>query len=240
MLTGIGRPVRCRRGWCRRGWVGVWLLLGAYVRHDARCQASHRSHSRAVDENDFGIRAREQNGGGVALSAKCRSGNGSDFAVRGPMAGPCANAFQYHIDQGERTNLGCPLARSESPGGRSLGDRCESRSCRRPEGGSRLPQRSGNQRAKDRHRNIKARILVCIGADDPLIPPEQRAAFEAEMRCAGADWQMHLYGNTVHGFTNPEASIPNMPEATRYSALADARSRASPQELLSETLGQTG
>jgi dienelactone hydrolase len=50
---------------------------------------------------------------------------------------------------------------------------------------------------------IKARILVCIGADDPMIPPEQRAAFEAEMRDAGVDWQMHLYGNTVHRFTNP-------------------------------------
>ena len=28
---------------------------------------------------------------------------------------------------------------------------------------------------------MKARILVCIGADDPMIPPEQRAAFESEV-----------------------------------------------------------
>jgi dienelactone hydrolase len=83
---------------------------------------------------------------------------------------------------------------------------------------------------------IKARILVCIGADDPMIPPEQRAAFEAEMRDAGADWQMHLYGNTVHSFTNPDAGKLNMPNAIRYSAEADARSWASLQELFSETL----
>ena len=84
---------------------------------------------------------------------------------------------------------------------------------------------------------IKARILVCIGADDPMIPPEQRATFEAEMRDAGVDWQMHLYGNTVHSFTNQEAAKRNMPNAIRYSAEADTRSWASLQELFSETLG---
>jgi dienelactone hydrolase len=85
---------------------------------------------------------------------------------------------------------------------------------------------------------IKARILVCIGADDPMIPPEQRAAFEDEMRRAGADWQMHLYGNTVHSFTNPEAAKRNMPDAIRYSREADKRSWAALQELFSETLVQ--
>ena len=83
---------------------------------------------------------------------------------------------------------------------------------------------------------IKPRILVCIGADDPMIPPEQRATFEAEMREAGVDWQMHLYGNTVHSFTNPEAAKRNMPEAIRYGAEADARSWAALQQLFAETL----
>jgi dienelactone hydrolase len=41
---------------------------------------------------------------------------------------------------------------------------------------------------------IKARILVCIGADDPFIPANQRAEFESEMRDAGADWEMQVYG----------------------------------------------
>ena len=83
---------------------------------------------------------------------------------------------------------------------------------------------------------IQARVLVCIGADDPMIPPEQRAGFEAEMRGAGVDWQMHLYGNTVHSFTNQGAAARNMPDAIRYSPDADARSWASMQALFDETL----
>ncbi len=83
---------------------------------------------------------------------------------------------------------------------------------------------------------IKARVLVCIGADDPMIPHAQRAEFETEMRDARVDWQMHLYGGTVHSFTNEEAGHRNMPEAIRYSAEADARSWVSLRELLSETL----
>jgi dienelactone hydrolase len=83
---------------------------------------------------------------------------------------------------------------------------------------------------------IKARVLVCIGADDPMIPPSQRADFETEMRDAGVDWQMHLYGKTVHSFTNRAAAKRNMPDAIRYSAEADVRSWSSLRELFSETL----
>ena len=81
---------------------------------------------------------------------------------------------------------------------------------------------------------IKARILVCIGGDDPFIPLEQRADFEAEMRDAGVDWQMNLYGNTVHSFTNPNAANAKRPDALRYSAQADKRSWKSMQDLFVE------
>ena len=84
---------------------------------------------------------------------------------------------------------------------------------------------------------IKAKVLVCIGADDPMIPADQRAEFESEMRDAGVDWQMDLYGGTVHSFTNQEAAKRNMPDAIRYSPEADARSWAAMRELFSETLG---
>ncbi len=85
-------------------------------------------------------------------------------------------------------------------------------------------------------KSIRARILVCIGADDPMIPSDQRAAFETEMRDAGVDWQMHLYGGTVHSFTNQRAAGANMPDAIRYSAEADARSWSALQALFAETL----
>lgn len=84
---------------------------------------------------------------------------------------------------------------------------------------------------------IKGRILVCIGADDPFISPEERATFEKEMRDAEADWQMHLYGNVVHSFTNETASRANRPTAVRYDAGADRRSWQSMQNLLAEALG---
>jgi dienelactone hydrolase len=83
---------------------------------------------------------------------------------------------------------------------------------------------------------IKARILACIGADDPMIDAAQRAAFETEMRDAKADWQLHLYGNTVHSFTNQEAAKRNMPDAIRYSPEADASSWAAMSQLFGETL----
>lgn len=83
---------------------------------------------------------------------------------------------------------------------------------------------------------VKSRVLVCIGGDDPMIPAEQRHTFEDEMRAAGADWQVHVYGNTVHSFTNTEAGKRNMPEAIRYSADADRRSWAAMQELFGEVL----
>ena len=83
---------------------------------------------------------------------------------------------------------------------------------------------------------IQAKVLVCIGADDPMIPAEQRTGFETEMREAGVDWQMHLYGNTVHSFTNQGAAERNMPDAIRYSPEADARSWAAMRALFDEAL----
>jgi dienelactone hydrolase len=70
---------------------------------------------------------------------------------------------------------------------------------------------------------VKARILVCHGADDPLIPPAQVNAFMDEMTKAGADWQFISYGNTVHSFTNPQADGTMMP-GIKYNAQSDARS----------------
>ncbi len=94
----------------------------------------------------------------------------------------------------------------------------------------------GTAAPKSDAKAIKGRVLVCIGADDPMIKPDDRATFAAEMGEAGVDWQMHLYGNTVHSFTNKAAGRRNMPDAIRYSAEADARSWAAMQELFAETI----
>ncbi len=86
-------------------------------------------------------------------------------------------------------------------------------------------------------KNIKGKVLVCIGADDPGITPEQRAAFEQEMREGGVDWQMHVYGGVVHSFTNPAADKVGRPEFARYDAAADARSWGSMIALFDEVFG---
>ncbi len=75
---------------------------------------------------------------------------------------------------------------------------------------------------EDRGR-IQARILVCHGADDPLVPPEALAAFEAGMREAKADWVLVKYGGAVHSFTNPAAD-GKFNEGVRYDPAADRRS----------------
>ena len=95
----------------------------------------------------------------------------------------------------------------------------------------------GTAAPKEDAKRIKGRVLVCIGADDPMIAAEQRAGFETEMRDAGVDWQMHLYGGTVHSFTNQNAAKRNKPEAIRYSPDADRRSWAAMTELFGEVFG---
>ena len=53
---------------------------------------------------------------------------------------------------------------------------------------------------------VKAKILVCNGADDPFIQPETVTAFKATMDNAGADYKYVAYEGATHSFTNPEAT----------------------------------
>ena len=83
---------------------------------------------------------------------------------------------------------------------------------------------------------VRASVLVLTGAEDPLAPPDQVAAFEDEMRAAGvADWQVVSYGNTLHGFTNPAAD-GSMMRTALYHAQSDRRSWAAMKSFLDETL----
>ena len=79
---------------------------------------------------------------------------------------------------------------------------------------------------------IKAKILALHGHDDPLAPVDQVLAFEQEMTSAGADWQLHTFGNTLHAFTNPQANSPDFGMA--YQADADRRSWLAMENFLTE------
>ena len=70
---------------------------------------------------------------------------------------------------------------------------------------------------------VKTKILVCTGSDDTMIPPENVNAFETEMKNAGADWQVIVYGGAKHSFTNPNSDSIAMP-GIGYNKLVDQRS----------------
>lgn len=81
---------------------------------------------------------------------------------------------------------------------------------------------------------IPAKILVLHGYDDPMVSPQQVLALADELTQAGADWQIHAYGNTVHAFTNPKVNDPGF--GTVYNLVADRRSWQSMGNFLAEVL----
>ena len=54
--------------------------------------------------------------------------------------------------------------------------------------------------------NVKAKILVLNGADDPFVGSDAIDEFKNEMDVAGADYEFVNYPDTVHSFTNPGAT----------------------------------
>lgn len=80
---------------------------------------------------------------------------------------------------------------------------------------------------------IKAKILICNGAQDPFMTPEVFAAFTSAMIAAGADWQVNLYGRARHSFTNVDADKLGM-DAYAYNGEADRRSWQAMRSLFAE------
>ena len=81
-------------------------------------------------------------------------------------------------------------------------------------------------------KNIKGKVLVLHGADDPNVNPEV-AGFQEEMRNAKVDWEMISYGNAVHSFTDWNAGSDNSKGAA-YNEKADKRSWEAMQQFFAE------
>ncbi len=79
---------------------------------------------------------------------------------------------------------------------------------------------------------IKAKVLALHGNDDPMVPADDVVALGKELTAAGADWQIHTYGNTLHAFTKPEANDPGF--GTVYNEQADRRSWQAMKNFLEE------
>lgn len=72
-------------------------------------------------------------------------------------------------------------------------------------------------------KNIKCKVLVCHGGDDPFVKMSDFMTFQEEMKNAKVDYQLIVYGGAVHSFTNPDAG--NDPsKGAAYNPSADKRS----------------
>lgn len=73
---------------------------------------------------------------------------------------------------------------------------------------------------------LKAKILVCHGAADKFVTPQEVNNFKKQMDSVGADYTFKVYPNATHAFTNPASTETgkkfNMPIA--YNAEADKNS----------------
>jgi dienelactone hydrolase len=83
-------------------------------------------------------------------------------------------------------------------------------------------------------RNIKAKVLVLHGGDDPMVPNKQVEAFQEEMRKGRVDWQFISYGGAVHKFSNPAAGEDSS-KGLAYNERADRRSWEAMRALFAET-----
>ena len=81
-------------------------------------------------------------------------------------------------------------------------------------------------------KNIKCKVLVQAGADDPFQKPEDLTAFESEMRDAKVDWEITFYGGAVHSFTQPDPGFVN--PGAHYNDKADKRSWQAMKDFFAE------
>jgi dienelactone hydrolase len=70
---------------------------------------------------------------------------------------------------------------------------------------------------------VKAKVLVCHGADDPYVKPAEQAAFKEEMAKAKVSYQFNAYPGAVHSFTKAEAGNDKS-KGNAYDEAADKMS----------------
>lgn len=71
--------------------------------------------------------------------------------------------------------------------------------------------------------SIKAKLLVCHGAEDPFVPMDDLVTFLKEMATAQADCQTIAYTGAGHSFTNPATDALNIP-GVKFHEPTDRRS----------------
>jgi dienelactone hydrolase len=85
-------------------------------------------------------------------------------------------------------------------------------------------------------KNIKSKVLVLHGADDPFVPAADIDAFKKELDSAKVDWEMDTYSGAVHAFTQKEAGN-DATKGAAYQEKADKRSWTAMRAFLDEVFG---
>ncbi len=85
-------------------------------------------------------------------------------------------------------------------------------------------------------KNIKCKVLICHGADDPFVAREDIDAMKKSFNDAKVDWQMIEYSGAVHSFTQPMAGDDNSKGAA-YNKDADKRSWRHMRTFFNEVVG---
>ena len=86
-------------------------------------------------------------------------------------------------------------------------------------------------------KNIKGKVLVLHGVDDPFVKAPDIAAFQEELRKGNVDWQMVYYGDAVHSFTQPLAGTDKS-KGNAYNEKAANRSWEAMKQFLREVFGE--
>jgi dienelactone hydrolase len=203
----------------------AWMGLDDYAKRRARELAGLGYTAFALDIYGKGVRPKTREEAG-ALAGKYKAGDRATMRSRA-LAGFNMLAQDSHVDHQRLGAIGycfggttvLELARS----GAALG------------GVVSFHGGLDTQRPEDA-RNIKGKIFVMTGGDDPSVPPKQVEGFEDEMRKAKVDWQLIAFGNAVHAFTDPGAG--NDPsKGAAYNERADKRSFADMVSFFKEVFG---
>ena len=80
---------------------------------------------------------------------------------------------------------------------------------------------------------MHAKLLICHGAEDPLVTREAIDTVVAEFRREQLDWQFIHYGGAGHSFSDPDADARGMP-GMRYDAKTERRSWQAMRHFLDE------
>ncbi|MCP2183087.1 dienelactone hydrolase family protein [Prauserella alba] len=88
-------------------------------------------------------------------------------------------------------------------------------------------------------RNIRCPVWAGVGSEDPIMPPQQRDAFAAEMQDAGVDWRLVVYGGALHAFHHPTVDHAVLPGVGHHPLQAE-RAWRDVVALLAECLPVTG